>query len=43
MKRHLSVRREGNVQVGEIFEFVKSIRVMLTSFSRLALPARGYQ
>ncbi len=31
----------GNVQVGQIFELVKSIGAMLRSFSQLASPAGG--
>ncbi len=33
----------GNVLVGQIFELVESIGSMLISFSRPAVPARGYQ
>ncbi len=35
--------RKGHVWVGQIFEFVKSIEAILTSFSRSALTALVYQ
>jgi len=37
------VQNFGNISVGQIFEFVELIAVMLTSFLQLALPVRWYQ
>jgi hypothetical protein len=40
---NLSGLDNGNVSVGQIFEFVKTLRAILRSFTLLALLASGYQ